>query len=76
MKKTMLPRFTSMASDCHNCNIRELWSNAIANQFILHVTRFLHCRVLNSNTGIFYCPKAMLDRHRGKNLPRTRLYNS
>ena len=44
-------------------------------QFILHITRFLHYRVLNSNAGIFYCPKATLDRCHGKNLPKTRLLN-
>ena len=27
----MFPMFTSMASDHHNCNISELWSNATQN---------------------------------------------
>ena len=41
-------------------------------QFTLHITWFPHCQVTNSNAGIFYCPKARLDRQRGRNLPITR----
>ena len=45
-------------------------------QFILHITRFPYCRVPNSYTGIFYCPKATLECQCGENLPRTRLQSS
>ena len=41
-------------------------------QFTLHITRFCHCRVTNSNTGIFYCSKATLDCQCGRNLATTR----
>ena len=44
--------------------------------FVLHITRFSYCRVLNNYVRIFYCPKATLDHQRGKNLPRTRLCNN
>ena len=43
---------------------------------VLHITRFPHCQVTNSNVGIFYCTKARLEHQRGKNLHITRLSNS
>ena len=44
--------------------------------FILHITQFPYCWVLNSNARIFYCGRAIVAIQRGNNLPKTRLSDS